>query len=48
MWVYQKTDRRCWTVGFYNPQGTWVSVKDFDNETDAGNYVHYLNGGNAK
>jgi len=45
MWVYIQSDKELWTVGFYNPSGTWVSESDHNCKQDAAQRVHYLNGG---
>lgn len=46
MWVYLWTEEQLWTVGFYTPDGEWVTDSDHDNPEDAAKRVHYLNGGN--
>jgi len=46
MYVYMRTEKSLWTVGFYSPNGKWVSESDYDNPEDAACRVHYLNGGN--
>jgi len=45
MWVYRKTEETLYTVGFYTPNGDWISVSDHHVEADAIERVHYLNGG---
>jgi len=45
MYVYIRSEPGLYTVGFYDPQGAWHSDSDHDNEKDAGERVHYLNGG---
>lgn len=47
VWVYQKTEENLWTVGFYTPDGTWVTDSDHDSAEAAGDRCHYLNGGNG-
>jgi len=44
-YVYIKTDKLLWTVGFYNPSGDWVSESDHGTPSLAAERVHYLNGG---
>jgi len=46
MYVYRKLEVQLWTVGFYSPDGVWHPESDHDNEQDAANRVHWLNGGN--
>lgn len=36
------------TVGYYNPDGVWNAAEDHDDEKEAADRVHYLNGGNIK
>ena len=43
-YVYIKTDLCLWTVGFYDPNGHWVSESDHDTIESAAKRVHYLNG----
>lgn len=45
MWVYIKTDSSLRTVGFYDPNGNFVSENDYGIKEDAAQRVHYLNGG---
>jgi hypothetical protein len=53
MWVYQHTEshsqkRRLlsslWTVGYYDPQGKWITEGDYDSQRDAAERVAWLNG----
>ena len=44
MWVYIKSDSSLWTVGFYDPSGTWHPESDHDSPEAAAARVHYLNG----
>ena len=44
-WLYRKTERRVWTVGFYDPQGAWHAESDHGTPSEAAARVHYLNGG---
>lgn len=45
MYVYQKSDYNLWIVGFYTPNGKWVSESDYECRDDAAERVHWLNGG---
>ena len=45
MWVYIKSETGLYTVGFYKPDGEWVSESDHDYQSDAVDRVNYLNGG---
>ena len=45
MYVYIKTERNLWTVGFYTPDGKWEAESDWNNSESAAKRVHYLNGG---
>ena len=45
MWVYQSFEPGLWTVGFYNPDGTWCPEGDYGSAEEAAYQVHYLNGG---
>lgn len=45
MYVYKKTEKQLWTVGYYNPHGRWESESDHNNQDDAAWRVHWLNGG---
>lgn len=47
VWVYQKTEENLWTVGFYDPAGTWKTDSDHDSPESAADRCHYLNGGNS-
>lgn len=46
MWVYIQSsiDPPLWTVGFYDPQGTWVAESDHASSEAAAKRVNYLNG----
>jgi hypothetical protein len=44
-WVYIQSEPGLWTVGFYNPDGIWISESDHDSKVAAAERVHYLNGG---
>lgn len=45
-WVYLQSEPKLYTVGFYTPQGEWVSESDHATKEEASKRVHYLNGGN--
>ena len=45
MWVYIESEPGLYTVGFYKPDGTWVSESDHAEKSDARDRVNYLNGG---
>ena len=38
-------DNSLWTVGFYDPDGTWHPDSDYSTPKEAAERVHYLNGG---
>ena len=44
-WVYIKSEPGLYTVGFYDPSGTWHPSSDHSVEEEACARVHYLNGG---
>lgn len=46
MYVYIESEPGLWTVGFYRPNGTWVSESDHDGREAAARRVAYLNGHN--
>jgi hypothetical protein len=45
MFVYFQSEPRLYTVGFFNPSGTWVSESDHETADAAARRVHWLNGG---
>ena len=45
MYVYIRSEKQLWTVGFYTPDGEWVPESDYDCMDDAAERVHFLNGG---
>lgn len=45
MYVYIKSEPQLWTVGFYTPDGRWISESDYEYRDDAAERVHWLNGG---
>jgi hypothetical protein len=52
-WVYKQTERPCsdneyqalYTVGFYSPEGEWISESDHGNRHAAAERCRWLNGG---
>jgi len=44
MYVYIQSEPGLWTVGFYTPDGKWVSESDHTSKADAAERVHYLSG----
>jgi len=44
MYVYKKTEYSLWTVGFYEPDGSWVPESDHSNPTTAAERTAWLNG----
>ena len=44
MYVYKQTEPGLWTVGYYDPQGRWVSESDHDIKQEAAKRVAWLNG----
>lgn len=48
MYVYMRTEQspyELYTVGFYDPQGKWITDSDYNKAEEAAERVHYLNGG---
>ncbi len=45
MYVYKTSEPGLWTVGFYEPDGTWIAESDYSNKEEAAERVRYLNGG---
>jgi hypothetical protein len=45
MYVYIRSERRLWTVGFYDPDGKWHPESDHEWPQVAAARVAYLNGG---
>lgn len=43
-YVYVRSERTLWTVGFYKPDGIWESESDHDSPDEAADRVAYLNG----
>ena len=48
MYIYIQTEKGLWTAGHYDPKGKFIPESDHDNEQDARQRVHYLNGGSPK
>jgi hypothetical protein len=46
-WVYRRSEPTLWTVGFYDPEGTWQPESDHGDPRAAADRVHWLNGGSA-
>jgi hypothetical protein len=44
-YVYIRSERDLFTVGFYDPAGKWQSESDYSTRAEAAARVHYLNGG---
>ena len=47
MYVYIQSERGLFTVGFFDPQGTWHPESDYSNREAAAARVIQLNGGKA-
>lgn len=45
IWLYERTERRCWAVGYFDPAGQWRPESDHPNPEDAASRAHWLNGG---
>lgn len=45
MYVYIRSEPTLWTVGFYQPDGTWEPESDWDSPNGAGERARWLNGG---
>ena len=45
MYVYRKMDHGLYTVGFYDPKGTWHAESDHNMTESAAARTNYLNGG---
>ena len=44
-YVYIKSEKQLWTVGFYTSDGKWWSESDYSNSKEAAERVSWLNGG---
>lgn len=47
-WVYIQSEARLWTVGFYDPNGTWHPESDHESAEEAASRAHWLNGGRER
>lgn len=53
-WLYKQTERPesgfpgLWTVGFYDPDGTWHPESDHNDPEQAAARVRWLSGGDYK
>jgi hypothetical protein len=45
MYVYEKTGKQVFTVGYYNPKGKFITETVYQEIEEALERVHYLNGG---
>jgi len=45
MYVYIESEQGLWTVGFFMPNGKWVSESDYSIKENAAERVVKLNGG---
>jgi hypothetical protein len=45
MWLFKINEEQNYDVGFYDPNGRFI-VENVYNYQDAGDRVHFLNGGN--
>lgn len=43
-YVYIKSEPQLWTVGFYNPDGSWEPESDHGTTEEAAKRVSFLNG----
>jgi hypothetical protein len=49
MWVVLYVpNQKCYTVGFFNPEGGWHAHRDFTDKEDAARYIHWLYGGDPE
>lgn len=48
LWVYMPNTTGEWAVGFFKPDGDFVSIKCCKYEDEAATRVNYLNGGAGK
>lgn len=44
MYVYLRSERQLWTVGFYAPDGEWHPESDHSDREEAAKRVAWLNG----
>lgn len=45
MFTIKVSQPELWTIGHYDPKGTWYAHSDFDDKAAAEAQVSYLNGG---
>lgn len=45
MYVFIQSEPSLWTVGFYDPEGTWIPESDHPSKEEAAERAHWLNGG---
>ncbi len=45
MYVYLQSEPELFTVGFYDPKGSWHAESDYRDREDAAMRVSWLNGG---
>lgn len=45
MYVFLRSGKNTWTVGFYGPKGEWHAMSDHDSPGKAAGRIRYLNGG---
>ena len=45
MWVFKQTESGCFTVGFYDPSGSWNPEGDYGSREMAAARCNFLNGG---
>ena len=45
MWVFKQTETGCFTVGFYDPSGSWNPEGDYGSREMAAARCNFLNGG---
>lgn len=46
-WIYLRSEGGLWTVGFFDPKGTWFTDSDHSTQAAAAERVHWLNGGES-
>lgn len=47
-WVYRQTEPELYTVGFYDPAGTWHTDSDHATKQEAAERVAWLNGSGVR
>ena len=45
MYVYIRSEPGVWTVGFYKPNGDFITESDYSSREEAAERVAWLNGG---